>query len=413
MNHQTFAVIALAASAPFVTSLEPGTDAPASPTPVTTSAVAPATTPAEPAPQAATAPAPVTPTPAAAAPIPTPAVPALSIDPRTAGAALKQPASAAPATNGALSNLVADAIKRKLDRVAANKANGAIEVPGSNAAPSTGTNAFSTPGNYAPALNPAPAYDPQFGPGGGSPERTMMSEGARVMMGSPTDGSPSYVRVAASSTDAPAAAPGAAPPAAPTAPTPAPVKTAAANPLAAPTDPMEAPASAAAASAPGPQHNMLDIFVGTWDVTANFDTGPGQPPETASGQMTNAWQLEGRWLKQEYSGQMASLGSFRGLGFLGYDNLQKTFVGTWMDTLSTSCFMSKGNFDDANATFTLTGDFTVEGGEKYKQKQVMSVLSPDRYVVTMYLTGPDGVEFKTGNLEYTRAAKKVSIAPVK
>jgi hypothetical protein len=291
--------------------------------------------------------------------------------------------------------MVAEAIRRKLDKVAAAKISGGVQVPN---APST-TPAFTSPTMEAPLAMP-------FGPGGGSPEASMMSGGARVMMGSPTDGSPSYVRNAAPST---ADTKGASTPAVVNT-----IKPIDRNPLAQPADPMEAGTdSAAAASQPGPNHNLLDIFVGTWDVSANFDTGPGQPPETASGQMVNTWQLEGRWLKQEYTGQMASLGAFRGLGFLGYDNLQKSFVGTWMDTLSTSCLMSKGAFDESKATFTLSGDFTVEGGEKYRQKQVMTILSPDRYVVSMYLAGPDGAEFKTGNLEYTRSSRKVSIAPAK
>lgn len=364
LPHSLFPIIAIAASAPFLSGLEPGTDAPVQAQPTT---------------------APVT--------APPPSVTPLALDPRTAGAALKQTAAtrSTPAVNSALSNVVAEAIKRKLDRVAATKTGGGVEVP---ASPSDST-AFTA----APTMVPfTPSAAPAEGPTGGSPEPSMMSNGARVMMGSPTDGSPSYVRVNSS----------------PKSDAARPDSVAAQNPLAPSTDPMETGGSTgshAAASEPGPQHTLLDIFVGTWDVSANFDTGPGQPPETASGQMVNAWQLDGRWLKQEYSGQMASLGSFRGIGFLGYDNLQKMYVGTWMDTLSTSCFVSKGSFDDSKATFELSGDFTVEGGEKFKQKQVMTVLSPDRYVVTMYLTGPDGVEFKTGNLEYTRSVRKVSVAP--
>jgi hypothetical protein len=304
--------------------------------------------------------------------------------------AAKDAAAGAP-TNAALTSLVAEAIKRKLDRVASAKTPGGIELPPSRDA---------SPDTAQPMITPAPGGMPMTGPMT-LPDLTMMAGGAKMMMGAPADGSPAYVRVAADSKN-PAPAPAAAPSTAGGQFPPA-------NPLARPTDPMEAGTEpAAAASEPGTCHNLLDIFVGTWDVTANFDTGPGQPPETASGQMSNSWQLDGRWLKQEYSGQMSSLGAFRGLGYLGYDNLQKTYVGTWMDTLSTSCIVSKGAYDQSTSTFTLTGDFTVPGGERFKQKQVMTVLSPDRYVVTMFLAGPDGVEFKTGNLEYTRALKKVT-----
>ncbi|HYD00922.1 MAG TPA: DUF1579 domain-containing protein [Phycisphaerales bacterium] len=306
---------------------------------------------------------------------PAPEAPAAAV--QASAATVRQPSINAPSpgsapVNGALSNLVADAIKRKLDKTAARNP-GAVEQPAAQA---------------TAAASMAP-----IGPGLTTPDPAMMGGGGtRVMMGSPTDGSPSFVRVLSPDGGAASNA-----------------ETAPANPLAPSTDPMESGgATSAAAAEPGVNHNLLDIFVGTWDVSANFDNGPGQPPETASGQMVNSWQLDGRWLKQEYNGKMASLGSFRGLGYLGYDNLAKRFVATWMDTLSTSCMSSTGSFSEEKATFTLSGDFTGPGGEKYRQKQVMTVLSPDRYTVTMYLTGPDGVEFKTGNLEYTRSVRTLS-----
>jgi hypothetical protein len=396
---QLIAAIVLAASTPFVGNIN-------APEPVPT--VAPVTSP-----ELETMPEPAAPTAAPAPARPTAPAPTPAVDAQLVASLIKQPAlknAAAPAqstaagtgngvANPALTNLVAEAIKRKLDKAAANNAGGTVDVPSSPAnaaAPSTG-----------------PMSDPPLAmnmPSISTPDTTMLSGGARVMMGSPSDGSPSYVRVLPSPTPAGAPitkpTPATPPAAAPIANT---AKAAPANPLANSTDPMEGGTDTAAAAAePGVNHNLLDIFVGTWDVSANFDNGPGQPSETANGSMVNSWQLGGRWLKQDYSGTMASLGAFRGLGYLGYDNLAKCYVATWMDTLSTSCLTSRGSFDEAKASFTLTGDFTGPGGEKFKQKQVMTVLSPDRYIVTMYLTGPDGVEFKTGNLEYTRSVRTVT-----
>lgn len=358
-------ILAIAAAAPFVASLDPASDAPAASPPVAS------------APAAST---PVTSAPATATPAAMPA-------PSTA------PVAETPA-HGSLSSLVAEAIKRKLDRAAATTG-GTIALPGTP---------MLAPLDDQPSIDPARTVT--FGPGGGAPDPSMMSSSARVMMGSPTDGSPSYSRVltpqagtpelgAAASPAATAAQGGAAP---------------AANPFAPAAQPDSAFEVPPAAADPGMNHNLLDLFVGTWDVSANFDTGPGQPSETASGSMVNSWQLGGRWLKQDYTGQMASLGSFRGLGYIGYDNIARCFVATWMDTLSTACLTSKGSFDEASATFTLSGDFTAPGGEKFKQRQVITVLSLDRYTVTMFLTGPDHVEFKTGNLEYTRSIRTITNA---
>lgn len=353
-------ILAIAAAAPFVSSLEP--------------------TPGAPAPAPAATPAPATP----------------AADAQPAAAPLRQPAvpvADAP-TQGALSSLVAEAIKRKLERAAASTGS-AIALPGTP---------VPAPTEDQPPVDPARTVS--FGPGGGAPDPSMMGSSARVMMGSPTDGSPSYTRVLAPQAGAPELSGASAPAQGGTAP-------AAANPFAPVAQPDSAFEVPPAAADPGMNHNLLDIFVGTWDVSANFDNGPGQPSETASGSMVNSWQLGGRWLKQDYTGQMASLGSFRGLGYLGYDNIARCFVATWMDTLSTACLTSKGSFDEATATFTLSGDFTAPGGEKFKQRQVITVLSLDRYTVTMYLTGPDHVEFKTGNLEYTRSIRTITNASAK
>lgn len=159
------------------------------------------------------------------------------------------------------------------------------------------------------------------------------------------------------------------------------------------------------AGRPGPNHDLLDIFVGTWNVEATFDNGPGHPVETGSGAMVNTWQLQGRWIQQQYTGQMATMGRFSGIGYLGYDNIKQQFTATWMDTLTTTCLNSAGSFDEATSSFTLTAKITPAGGAsgEFTQKQVIRVVSPDKYRVTMYLAGPDGAEFKTGELEYTRA----------
>jgi len=158
---------------------------------------------------------------------PAPQAPAAA-EPQPPAAAVRQPTIKAPSTggapvNGALSNLVADAIKRKLDKSAA-KNGGPVEQPAQSGA----------------------AAAASIGPGGTTPDPSMMGGGGtRVMMGSPTDGSPSYLRVLP--TDA---------------------ETAPANPLAPSTDPMESGgATSAAAAEPGVNHNLLDIFVGTWDVS--------------------------------------------------------------------------------------------------------------------------------------------------
>ena len=43
---------------------------------------------------------------------------------------------------------------------------------------------------------------------------------------------------------------------------------------------------------------------------------------------------------------------FQGLGFTGYDNHPKKYVGVWIDNMTTSIMTSSGTFDAGGKTFT-------------------------------------------------------------
>lgn len=154
---------------------------------------------------------------------------------------------------------------------------------------------------------------------------------------------------------------------------------------------------------PSAAHALLDVFVGTWSVEGKFDTGPGEPPATATGTMTTTWTLGKRWLRQEYSGNMPALGAFSGIGYLGFDNAQQRFISTWMDTLSTSVITSAGTFNNSTGVFTLVGQFAAPGGQMFSQKQVVTVQSRDRYSIVLILVSPDGSESRTGEVRYVRS----------
>src|SRR5262245_6517189 len=69
---------------------------------------------------------------------------------------------------------------------------------------------------------------------------------------------------------------------------------------------------------PGPEHKLLAKMAGTWDarVKAYFD--PSKPPAESTGVMKRDMILDGRFLREEYTGDIAG-SPFRGLGLVGYD----------------------------------------------------------------------------------------------
>lgn len=193
---------------------------------------------------------------------------------------------------------------------------------------------------------------------------------------------------------------------------PAPATTAAAPSAPAPEPPKqmsqeEMMAAWEAAGTPGDAHAKLQPLVGTWDVQATFWMAPDAPPDTSPATSTNEWILGGRWLAQTYAGTVTGQ-PFEGRGLTGYDNVLKKYVGTWIDSWSTSLMTSSGSVDATGTKFTLTAinSDPATGGLTEAREEIV-IEGPDRHVMTMHSKDPGtGQEYKVMELVFTRAAAK-------
>lgn len=162
-----------------------------------------------------------------------------------------------------------------------------------------------------------------------------------------------------------------------------------------------------AAMTPGEAHRKLDAFAGTWDVAMSFWMAPGAPPEVSTGRSTAAWILGGRYLEQKHVG--TAMGQpFEGQGLTGYDNVQKKYFGTWIDTMGTGMSTSIGTIDETGAKFAFDATmWDPMTGQENKTRHEIIIESPDKHIMTMHAKDPaSGQEFKTMELVYTRAAAK-------
>ncbi len=153
---------------------------------------------------------------------------------------------------------------------------------------------------------------------------------------------------------------------------------------------------------PGPNHKLLEPYVGAWSVTTTFWQAPGAPPATSQGTAENAWVLGGRFIEGKFSGEMMGQ-PFQGIGYTGYDNFKKHFVGTWMDSMGTMVMVSTGHADPSGKVITMTGKMDdVVAGKTVTVREVNRVVDNDHTVFEMY--GPDksGKEFKMMEITYTR-----------
>jgi hypothetical protein len=155
-----------------------------------------------------------------------------------------------------------------------------------------------------------------------------------------------------------------------------------------------------AAGTPGPAHKALEALVGNWNAEVKCWMEPGGAPEVSQGTATTRWILNGRFLEEEFRGQMMGK-PFSGRSIMGFDNIKQTFNTIWVSDIQTSIFTSEGKGDSSNKVITLEGKSTCAGtGQKdVPIKTVFRMISPDKHLFEMF-DGSTGE--KTMEITYSR-----------
>ena len=155
------------------------------------------------------------------------------------------------------------------------------------------------------------------------------------------------------------------------------------------------------ASTPGAAHTGLADFEGTWDTSVRSWMKPGDAPMESTGTSTNKLILGGRWVEQRFTGTFMGM-PFNGIGYTGYDNLAKQYVGTWIDDMSTSMMVSKGSLSADKKSMAFTSSMIDPMTRKtMKVNEKIILHGKDHHVMEMY-EPKDGKEVKTMSLEYSR-----------
>jgi len=154
------------------------------------------------------------------------------------------------------------------------------------------------------------------------------------------------------------------------------------------------------AATPGEAHKKLDGMVGTWDTKVSMWMDPTKPPEVSTGTSENKWVLGNRYVEMQYQGTFMGQ-PFSGIGYQGYDNTTKKYIGTWMDTASTAMMNSTGTMTGnvMKASSTMADPMT---GKMEKLATTLTVKDKDHHTMEMWGAGPDGKQVKMMEIEYTR-----------
>ena len=156
------------------------------------------------------------------------------------------------------------------------------------------------------------------------------------------------------------------------------------------------------AGAPGAEHAQLQPLVGKWKATTKWWQDPTRDPEVSTGTSESKWIMGKRFIREEYHGKMMGQ-PFEGEGLLGYDNVAKEYISTWMDTMSTGLMTSTGKYDAASRSLEMTGTMSCPLLEhKMENRMVTRIVNDREHVFEMYDMTPDGKEFKNLEITYKR-----------
>jgi hypothetical protein len=156
------------------------------------------------------------------------------------------------------------------------------------------------------------------------------------------------------------------------------------------------------AATPGEGHKKLDALVGTFDVKVRSTVDPSRPPEDSVGTSTNSWVLGGRYVEQEFDGEFMGE-PYRGIGYTGYDNVQKKFVSVWMDTAGTGMMFLTSAADKTGKT--ISGSARIWDPLTEKPLPVESkiiVTDNDHHSFELWAKAPNGKMIKLMDIQYTR-----------
>mgnify|MGYP002622970188 CR=1 FL=1 len=157
-----------------------------------------------------------------------------------------------------------------------------------------------------------------------------------------------------------------------------------------------------AAGTPGPAHKALDALAGNWKAEVKCWMESGGTPEVSQATAKASWTLNGRFLEEEFHGDMMGK-PFTGRSLMGYDNVKQTFNSVWISDMETSMFTSEGKGENGNKVITLEGKSScaATGQTDVPIKTVLRIISQDKHVLEMF-DKSKGENAKTMEITYTR-----------
>jgi len=153
---------------------------------------------------------------------------------------------------------------------------------------------------------------------------------------------------------------------------------------------------------PGPAHQALESLAGNWRAEVKCWIEPDGPPEVSLGSARIFWTLSGRFLEEEFHGEMMGR-PYTGRTLMGYDNIKQTFNRVSVSDIQTSMFTCEGRGEHGNKLITMEGRATCVATNRkdIPMRTVMRILSPAKHIFEMF-DRSTGENARTMEITYTR-----------
>ena len=152
---------------------------------------------------------------------------------------------------------------------------------------------------------------------------------------------------------------------------------------------------------PGEPHKLFASLAGSWTTKTKEWMEPDKPPMESTGSAEMKMLLDGRFLQQEFTGDMMGQ-PYSGVGISAYDNLRKRYVTMWIDSMGTGIFTMEGTASADGKTITLKGQHAELGGGQMTHRAVWKIVDSNTQTFDMYGTHEHGKEMKVMEITYTR-----------
>ena len=114
-----------------------------------------------------------------------------------------------------------------------------------------------------------------------------------------------------------------------------------------------------------------------------------------TGTVTREWILDGRYIRETVEAN-SEMGSFRGLGFIGYNNIDGQYEFAWLENMSTAISFGTGSYDaDAKVMMFRSTARDPLTGRVINSTSTMDLSSPGLQRYVGYTIGADGKKFKS------------------